>query len=153
MKFSRLKRLPSRLRRAARFEIHAHWRRQPIALGSVLYESFSGNGMLDNPEALFRELLAAPDLRHLTHIWALSDPKQYSATVAEFAGDPRVSFVRSGSAAYYRALATSQYLINNATFQPLQVFTTVAAIYFAICWPLSLMAARMERKRARALAR
>jgi len=44
-------------------------------------------------------------------------------------------------------------IINNATFQPLHVFTTVAAIYFAICWPLSLLAARMERKRARALAR
>ena len=44
-------------------------------------------------------------------------------------------------------------IINNATFQPLQVFTTVAAIYFVICWPLSLLAARMERKRARALAR
>ena len=44
-------------------------------------------------------------------------------------------------------------IINNATFQPLHVFTTVAALYFAICWPLSLLAARMERKRARALAR
>jgi polar amino acid transport system permease protein len=44
-------------------------------------------------------------------------------------------------------------IINNATFQPLQVFTTVAAIYFLICWPLSLLAARMERKRAVALAR
>jgi polar amino acid transport system permease protein len=44
-------------------------------------------------------------------------------------------------------------IINNATFQPLEVFTTVAAIYFVICWPLSLLAARMERKRARALAR
>jgi polar amino acid transport system permease protein len=44
-------------------------------------------------------------------------------------------------------------IINNATFQPLEVFTTVAAIYFAICWPLSLLAARMEKKRARALAR
>lgn len=44
-------------------------------------------------------------------------------------------------------------IINNATFQPLQVFTTVAALYFAICWPLSLLAARMERKRARVLAR
>jgi len=44
-------------------------------------------------------------------------------------------------------------IINNATFQPLQVFTTVAAIYFVICWPLSLLAAYMERKRARALAR
>ncbi len=44
-------------------------------------------------------------------------------------------------------------IINNATFQPLHVFTTVAALYFVICWPLSLLAARMERKRACALAR
>ncbi|MBV7543211.1 amino acid ABC transporter permease [Acidovorax sp. sic0104] len=44
-------------------------------------------------------------------------------------------------------------IINNATFQPLHVFTTVAALYFVICWPLSLLAAHMERKRARALAR
>jgi polar amino acid transport system permease protein len=44
-------------------------------------------------------------------------------------------------------------IINNATFQPLEVFATVAAIYFVICWPLSLLAARMERQRARTLAR
>ena len=118
MRLSRLKRLPSRVKRAARFEIHAHWRRQPIVQGSVFYESFSGNGMLDNPEALFREVLASPDLGHLTHIWALSDLRLYRAAVEEFAGDPRVSFVRYGSSAYYRALATSQYLVNNATFPP-----------------------------------
>lgn len=44
-------------------------------------------------------------------------------------------------------------IINNATFQPLIVFSLVAAIYFALCWPLSLLAARMERRQARALAR
>ncbi|RST47730.1 amino acid ABC transporter permease [Variovorax sp. DXTD-1] len=44
-------------------------------------------------------------------------------------------------------------IVNNATFQPLVVFSVVAAIYFAICWPLSLLAGRMERKRAQALAR
>ncbi|MET3391117.1 amino acid ABC transporter permease [Variovorax atrisoli] len=44
-------------------------------------------------------------------------------------------------------------IVNNATFQPLIVFSVVAAIYFVICWPLSLLAASMERKRARALAR
>lgn len=44
-------------------------------------------------------------------------------------------------------------IVNNATFQPLIVFSVVAAIYFVICWPLSLLAARMERRRARALAR
>jgi polar amino acid transport system permease protein len=44
-------------------------------------------------------------------------------------------------------------IINNATFQPLLVFSVVAAIYFALCWPLSLLAARMERRRSAALAR
>ncbi|AMM23283.1 amino acid ABC transporter permease [Variovorax sp. PAMC 28711] len=44
-------------------------------------------------------------------------------------------------------------IINNATFQPLIVFSVVAAIYFVICWPLSILAARMERRQARSLAR
>jgi polar amino acid transport system permease protein len=44
-------------------------------------------------------------------------------------------------------------IINNATFQPLIVFSLVAGIYFALCWPLSLLATRMERRQARALAR
>ncbi len=82
----------------------------------MLYESFSGNGMLCNPEALFRELLAAPDMGHLTHIWVLSDKNLYRATIAEFAGNANMRFVLHGSNSYYRALATSEYLINNATF-------------------------------------
>lgn len=44
-------------------------------------------------------------------------------------------------------------IINNATFQPLLVFSAVAAIYFVLCWPLSLLAARMERRQAAATAR
>jgi len=39
-------------------------------------------------------------------------------------------------------------IINNATFQPLMVFTTVAALYFLICWPLSLAAGRLEQRRS-----
>jgi polar amino acid transport system permease protein len=44
-------------------------------------------------------------------------------------------------------------IINNATFQPLIVFSTVAAIYFVLCWPLSLLAAGIERRHRRVLAR
>ncbi|MBS0446230.1 MAG: amino acid ABC transporter permease [Proteobacteria bacterium] len=44
-------------------------------------------------------------------------------------------------------------IINNATFQPLVVFSVVAAIYFVLCWPLSLAAGRLERRQARAYAR
>jgi len=44
-------------------------------------------------------------------------------------------------------------IVNNATFQPLIVFSVVAGIYFVLCWPLSLLAARMERRQAVAHAR
>jgi polar amino acid transport system permease protein len=44
-------------------------------------------------------------------------------------------------------------IINNATFEPLLVFSVVGAVYFALCWPLSLWAGRIERQRAVALAR
>jgi CDP-glycerol glycerophosphotransferase len=118
MKLIRMKHLPSRAKRFVQSQVHAHWRTQPIKPGTVLYESFAGNGMLCNPEAIFRQLLATPDMAQLTHIWVLSDLRQYRATVAEFTGTRNVTFVRYGTPSYYRALATSEYLINNATFPP-----------------------------------
>jgi polar amino acid transport system permease protein len=53
----------------------------------------------------------------------------------------------------FAEVTRSGQIINNATFQPLIVFSAVAAIYFVLCWPLSLLAARMERRQAAALAR
>jgi polar amino acid transport system permease protein len=44
-------------------------------------------------------------------------------------------------------------IINNVTFDPLKVFAIVGAIYFVLCWPLSALAARFEKRRALALAR
>src|SRR5690625_3036503 len=102
----------------ARYENIAYWRSRPVEPGTVLYESFFGNGMVCNPEAIFRALLAAPDMGHLSHVWVLRDLNEFPATVAEFDGDPRVTFVKYRSPAYFRALATSQYLVNNSTFPP-----------------------------------
>ncbi len=53
----------------------------------------------------------------------------------------------------FAEVTRSGQIINNATFQPLIVFSVVAGIYFVLCWPLSLLAARIERKQAVALAR
>ena len=44
-------------------------------------------------------------------------------------------------------------IIDNATFEPLLVFGVVGAIYFLLCWPLSLLAGRLEKRHARALTR
>jgi CDP-glycerol glycerophosphotransferase (TagB/SpsB family)/glycosyltransferase involved in cell wall biosynthesis len=95
---------------------YARWRTQPVRGRTVLYESFSGNGMLDNPEAIFRYLLSQPDMADLEHVWALNDLAAHPEAVEEFAEQPRVRFVRMRSPEYFKALATSKYLVNNATF-------------------------------------
>ncbi len=81
-----------------------------------MYEAFFGNGVLDNPEAIFRHLLTQPDMQDLHHVWALDDPAKHQTVVREFAGNPRVRFVRGDSPDYWRAMATAKYLVNNQTF-------------------------------------
>ncbi len=99
-------------------ETVARSRRLPLRKGTVLYEANSGRGAVCNPEAIFRALLASPDHAHLTHLWALDPECMDDPIVTEFRGTRNVRFVRSRSLDYYRALGTSQYLINNATFPP-----------------------------------
>jgi polar amino acid transport system permease protein len=53
----------------------------------------------------------------------------------------------------FTELTRAGQIINNATFKPFLVFGTVAAIYFALCWPLSHLSTRLERRFAAAHAR
>jgi polar amino acid transport system permease protein len=53
----------------------------------------------------------------------------------------------------FTELTRTGQIVNNATFSPFLVFGTVAAFYFILCWPLSLMARRMENRFSRAAAR
>lgn len=43
-------------------------------------------------------------------------------------------------------LTRAGQIVNNATFRPFLVFGIVAAIYFVLCWPLSLFSRRLEKK-------
>lgn len=108
---------PRRVRKAVRNELHHLAQRLPVQPHVVLYEAYGGRGVLCHPEAIFRELLEAEDLQHLHHVWVLQDLSS-SPAVEEFRDDPRVTFIRYGSVAYTRALATAGFLINNATFRP-----------------------------------
>ncbi len=48
----------------------------------------------------------------------------------------------------FTELTRAGQIINNATFRPFLVFGIVAGIYFALCWPLSLFSASLERRYA-----
>ena len=37
-------------------------------------------------------------------------------------------------------------VVNTVTFEPVRVFGTVALTYFALCWPLSLLAGYATRR-------
>jgi polar amino acid transport system permease protein len=43
-------------------------------------------------------------------------------------------------------LARSGQIINNSIFEPFAVYLIIAAIYFALCYPLSVWSRRLERQ-------
>jgi polar amino acid transport system permease protein len=48
-------------------------------------------------------------------------------------------------------LARAGQIVSNQTYRPLLIFGLVGAIYFIICWPLSLYGARLENRMAKAV--
>ena len=46
-------------------------------------------------------------------------------------------------------LTRAAQVVNNSTFRPFTVYALVAVIYFSLCWPLSRLADRLERRLGR----
>ncbi|GAA4179109.1 hypothetical protein GCM10022287_30870 [Gryllotalpicola koreensis] len=95
---------------------------------TVLYEAFAGSGMLDNPEAIFRQLRRDSEFSDLVHCWVIADPALRRRLEAEWRSEASVCFVGYRDWSYWRALATSGYLVNNATF-PSEFSKRVGQIY------------------------
>lgn len=84
----------------------------------VLYESFNGQGIIDNPYGIFRAFLRRLDFVQYIHIWVIDDFEEKWYQIMEFTNLPNVRFVKYGSDQYLEYLSTSKYLINNCTFPP-----------------------------------
>ncbi len=132
-----------------------------IAAGAALIlnsAAFLGEIWRGCIEAIPRGQLEAAQALNLKYTARMRDvilPQAFRIALAPTVGY-MVQIIKGTSLAAiigFTEITRAGQIINNATFQPLEVFTTVAALYFVICWPLSLLAAYMERKRARALAR
>jgi len=48
----------------------------------------------------------------------------------------------------FTELTRAGTIISNQTFQPLIIFGVIGAMYFCLCWPLSLYGSRLERRLA-----
>ncbi|WP_186468047.1 glycosyltransferase [Glutamicibacter halophytocola] len=99
-----------------RSEIRNVWANSPIRDSHILYESYSGNGMLCHPEAIFKELLKRDSESKYTHIWVLNSFERYKALTEKYASYSNVKFVKYQSLKYYKYLSVSKYLVNNVSF-------------------------------------
>ena len=88
---------------------------------------------------------------------ALGYPSQLSSVIlpqaARIALPPTVGFLVQllkgtslASIIGFTELTRAAAVVNNATFRPLIVYAIVAALYFILCWPLSLLSSHLERR-------
>lgn len=85
----------------------------PLMQNAVLYESFSGEGVSDNPLGIFNQVQNDPRFEGWLHIWSIRDSSKIPANLRH---RKDVIFVERDSALFQRYLATVPYLISNATF-------------------------------------
>ncbi len=102
-----------------------------------------------------REAATALGLRYVNRMRYIILPQASRIAVAPTVGF-LVQLIKGTSLAAiigFTELTRQGQIINNATFSPFMVFGTVAAVYFILCWPLSLLARRMEVKFSRSTTR
>ena len=94
------------------------------------------------------EAATALGLRHLSRMRYVILPQAGKLAIAPTVGF-LVLLLKSTSLASiigFVEVTRAGQIINNVTFQPFLVFGIVAAIYFVLCWPLSLLSQQLERR-------
>ena len=112
-------------------------------------------GCIDAVPSGQREAATALGLKYYNRMRYIVLPQAARIAVAPTVGF-LVQLIKGTSLAAiigFTELTRQGQIINNATFSPFMVFGTVAAIYFILCWPLSLLARRMEVRFSRATQR
>jgi polar amino acid transport system permease protein len=104
-------------------------------------------GQWEAAEALGLSYVAR--MRHvvLPQAWKIALPPTVGYMVQVIKGTSLAAIIG------FTEITRAGQIINNATFQPLIVFSVVGATYFALCWPLSFWAGRIEKRSAALQAR
>jgi polar amino acid transport system permease protein len=94
------------------------------------------------------EAATALGMRHLSRMRYVVLPQAGKIAIAPTVGF-LVLLLKSTSLASiigFVEITRAGQIINNVTFQPFLVFGLVATIYFLLCWPLSHLSQRLERR-------
>ena len=92
----------------------AKYKELPLCEKTVVYDAFSGLGVLDSPRAIFKELLSREEFKDYKHIWAVKNKKISKNNLKEFSDLPNVEIVKSNSLKHLKYLYTAKYIITNS---------------------------------------
>ena len=93
-----------------------YYKKNTVKENVIFYCAHYGSGMLCSPYAIFRGLMASGEFDRYEHIWQINDPEERALLEAEYGGYGNVKFVAKNSGAYFDALTSAKYLINNVNF-------------------------------------
>lgn len=102
------------LRRRDRYA--RYYKKLRIKENVILYESFLGQGVLDNPYAIFKRLLTTPRFSNYIHVWSIDDFDANQHIINQYRYNKNVRFVKYQSKQYLKYLCSAHYLINNNSF-------------------------------------
>lgn len=105
-------------------------------------------GCIDTVPAGQKEAATALGLRYFARTFHVVLPQALRIAIPPSIGY-LVQLIKGTSLAAiigFVELTRAGQIINNQTFQPFLIFGLVGAVYFIICWPLSLYSSHMERK-------
>ena len=98
------------------------------------------SGQWEAAEALGLSYTARMRFVILPQAWKIALPPTVGYLVQVLKGTSLAAIIG------FAEITRTGQIINNVTFQPLIVFSCVGAMYFVLCWPLSLLASRMEKR-------
>lgn len=103
----------AKVRKRARYA--RYYRRLALAPDTVVFEATLDDAIRCNPRALFLYMLAQPAFSRHTLVWAIKSPSTIDALRSEYRDSRNVRFVRSGSNAHMRHLASAGHIITNGS--------------------------------------
>jgi polar amino acid transport system permease protein len=127
-----------------------------VAIAFTLHASaYLGEIWRGSIEAVPRGQVEAAKALSLSYFWRMKDvvlPQAIRISLPATIGF-LVQLIKGTSLAAFvgfTELARAGSMVSNQIFKPLLVFGVVGIMYFAICWPLSLLGTQLERRFAAA---
>lgn len=111
----KLKALLRRFKNQRNYGLIGNFKKQPIEEKTVLFDAFSGLGVLDSPRTIFKRMCEREEFRDFTFVWTVNNKKIAKHNLDEFKHLKNVKYIQRFSKKYLKYLSVSKYIVSNSS--------------------------------------